>query len=40
MIRGNVKLAGEIKPVDPNAGVAAAIVEAARRTDWRRWAMK
>ena len=30
MIRGNVKLVGEIKPEDSNKGVAAALVEAAR----------
>mgnify|MGYP001193026323 CR=1 FL=1 len=32
MLRG-VKLTGEIKPVDPNRGIAEAITEAARRTD-------
>ncbi len=32
MLRG-VKLAGEIKPIDPNKGVSEAILEAARRTD-------
>lgn len=29
----NAKIAGEIKPVDPNRGVAEAILEAGRRTD-------
>lgn len=32
MLKG-VKLAGEIKPVDPNRSVSEAILEAGRRTD-------
>lgn len=32
MLRG-VKLAGEIKPVDPNRSVSEAILETGRRTD-------